>query len=52
MKSNNNEHIDGLLSLGDDIIGGQKIMLVFDEHGTICECDQAGETLLECPLAN
>ncbi len=48
IESNNNERIDGLFALGDDIIEGQKITLVFDEQGTICECDEAGETLLEC----
>lgn len=46
--SNNNECINGFFTLGDDLIEGQKIMLVFDEHGTISECDQAGEKLLEC----
>ena len=45
-RSTSNERIDGLFSL--DLIEGQKIILTFDEHGAICECDQAAEKLLEC----
>jgi PAS domain-containing protein len=42
------EQIDGLFALRDSVIEGQKIVLIFDDNGTICDCNEAGAKLLEC----
>lgn len=49
--STNNELIDGLFSLRDYIIEGHMIDVTFDDNGAICDCNEAGEKLLDCSLS-
>lgn len=47
-KYSTSDHFDDFKLASDDVSEDQKAVLAIDEHGGICECNQAGEKLFEC----
>ena len=42
---------NGFNVISDDVSEDQKVVLTIDAHGKICDCNEAGEKLLDCLLS-